>query len=385
MSVEAVNALTARWAATATATATVAGEGGTVLSGAGAYPLLTLLAPYATGDARAELAAVASTPPPALDSAEVRLAVAAWIRDDLPLTDDWLALPESLRGRLSGDPGVDQPVLDRWAAQNTAGLIERMPVAVTDETRMILASALSVVTTWRWPFTERPCRPAAGPWAGRELLGLDRGHYDPALLRVVQTDAGTLTLLAVPGEEDVDVVLALGPADRPAAAVLPAAVGALPALVPALPGGADVPVRPAAGGPGVTVRLIHAFDDRPQLDVSTVAFAVSGEHDLLAHAELFGLVAATDTGRGHFPGISPEPLAVSQAKQSATALFGAVGFKAAAVTAMGMVRAGSIQQPSMQKELTALTIDRPFGFLAVHRPTGAVLVAGWVTEPEPYR
>ena len=27
--------------------------------------------------------------------------------------------------------------------------------------------------------------------------------------------------------------------------------------------------------------------------------------------------------------------------------------------------------------------DRPFGFLAVHRPTGLILVAGWVTDGMP--
>lgn len=28
------------------------------------------------------------------------------------------------------------------------------------------------------------------------------------------------------------------------------------------------------------------------------------------------------------------------------------------------------------------TFDRPFGFVAMHRPTGLVLLAGWVAEPE---
>jgi serine protease inhibitor len=28
--------------------------------------------------------------------------------------------------------------------------------------------------------------------------------------------------------------------------------------------------------------------------------------------------------------------------------------------------------------------DRPFGFLAVHRHSRLVLMAGWVTDPEPY-
>ena len=43
----------------------------------------------------------------------------------------------------------------------------------------------------------------------------------------------------------------------------------------------------------------------------------------------------TDASRGHFPAISPKPLAVSQARQSAATVFTADGFEAAAVTAGG--------------------------------------------------
>jgi hypothetical protein len=35
------------------------------------------------------------------------------------------------------------------------------------------------------------------------------------------------------------------------------------------------------------------------------------------------------------------------------------------------------------KRILRLDVDRPFGFLAVHRDTGLVLVAGWVTDPTP--
>ena len=32
-------------------------------------------------------------------------------------------------------------------------------------------------------------------------------------------------------------------------------------------------------------------------------------------------------------------------------------------------------------EYLIVTFDRPFAYYAVHRPTGLILVAGWVTEP----
>jgi serine protease inhibitor len=75
-------------------------------------------------------------------------------------------------------------------------------------------------------------------------------------------------------------------------------------------------------------------------------------------------------------------LAVSQARQDAIAEFTATGFRAAAVTAVAI--APGAAPPRMQFSARRVTVvfDRPFGFFAAHRPTGLVLVAGWVAEPE---
>jgi serine protease inhibitor len=82
-----------------------------------------------------------------------------------------------------------------------------------------------------------------------------------------------------------------------------------------------------------------------------------------------------DNSQGHFPGLSPQPLAVDQAKQAVLARFSATGFEAAAVTAMAMA-AGSAPTPRAKALLVSL--EHPFGFIAVHRPTGVPVVAGWV-------
>jgi hypothetical protein len=370
MSVAAANTLTARFASTV-------GEGSTVLSGAGIYPLLALLGEHAAGPARDELLAVAGSPVrfDLDDSPTTRLALGVWSHRDLPLTERWRAtVPDSVRGLLTGDPDVDQPALDGWADKQTGGLIPTMPIRVDRETLMVLASALSVTTGWAAPFDEGWCRPGTGPWQGRTLAGLHHTTYDLGILQIAGTSAGPVTLLTVRGADDVDVVLVLGEPDRPAGRVLPAAITAL----------GDGWDRPGIDGPGVRTDTVAAFNDRPELTVATVGFTVTGEHDLLRHAPLFGLSTATRRDTGHFPGISPAPLAVSQARQSATATFGALGFKAAAVTAIGM-RAGSAPRPmDKRKQVVRVDFDRPFGFLAVHRPTGLVLVAGWVTDPDPH-
>ncbi|MER5454579.1 serpin family protein [Micromonospora sp. NPDC002389] len=367
MSTRAANTLTARW------TATLDDEA-TVLSGAGVHPLLALLARYADGPARAKLSAVVGDPTDVdlTDSPSTRMALGFWSRRGLPLSERWRTeVPAALRGELTGDETVDQAALDAWAAAQTDGRITAMPVRASSGTAMVLASALSVLTTWKQPFHSTPCRPTDGPWAGRDLAGLRRRGRDLHALRVVDTVAGPVSLLTVEGAEDVDVVLGLGPAGHGPAEVLPAAIGALDGEVPALP---------LTAGPGVTEQIVDASDATPELTVSTVAFTVDAAHDLLRQPGLFGLTTATDATGDHFPGIT-ERLYVAQAVQNATATFNATGFSAAVVTAFAM-RAGAMRPPvTVRKRLVSLTVDRPFGFVAVHRPTNLVLVAGWVTHP----
>jgi hypothetical protein len=403
--VGAANALTARWAGTL-------GDGPTVLSGAGVYPLLALLARSAVGAARAELSGVAGHPagPGFADSPAVRLALGVWSAADLPLTDRWRAeVPGHLRGLLTGDPVADQRALDGWAAARTGGLIPRMPVRMTPAELLVLVSALLVRTEWARPFVRCRYEPTLGTWRGRPVPGLYQQDTDLGRLRVVSTGAGPLTLLGVPGDGEVQVLLVLGGPTGTPRQVLPAAIAA---LTPAPTGDTGPPghTGPAghtgatgetaatghagppghagatggAGsteGPGVSRHLVTATDDRPELRVWTVPFAVHAEHDLLAEPGVFGLTTAQDSRQGHFPGISPRPLAVSQARQSATATFTDTGFTAAAVTALAM-RAGSAPpRDRLRKAVTRVEISPPFGFLALHRPSGLVLAAGWVTEP----
>ncbi|WP_327234672.1 hypothetical protein [Streptomyces sp. NBC_01317] len=60
--------------------------------------------------------------------------------------------------------------------------------------------------------------------------------------------------------------------------------------------------------------------------------------------------------------------------------FGALGFRAASVTALGLF-AGGIPHLSHRSVRVSADFDRPFGFLAVHRTSRLVLTAGWVAEP----
>ncbi|MFI5999522.1 serpin family protein [Streptomyces sp. NPDC051366] len=384
--VRAVNRLTTRWARQA-----VTGDKGTVLTAAGIWPLLAFLADGAGGPARAELAealgisagsAAATARELLADLAGVRglqAATGLWAKADLPLHEPWLAgLPDGARSTLTGDEDTDRKALDGWAADRTGGLIERMPLSIERDTLLVLASALALRLKWIQPFRTGAVDLSEGPWAGRSALALYRSTSLLDRARVAHTPTGPVTLLEVVGDGGVDVHLVLGePAARPGE-VLAAGAAVVTRAVPST--GASL-LPEGNPGPGLRIGTVRSPDREPRLWVETVAFDVSADHDLLDHARLFGLHTAVDTGSGHFPGISSDPLAVNSARQSAMARFHAEGFEAAAVTAVGSAAGCAAPRYRYRVRHAGIAFHRPFGFLAVHRTSRLVLAAGWVAEP----
>ncbi|MGN2640006.1 hypothetical protein ACTD5D_28335 [Nocardia takedensis] len=100
----------------------------------------------------------------------------------------------------------------------------------------------------------------------------------------------------------------------------------------------------------------------PPTDYGQTGRAVDQQEAVLARPELFGLRAATDASRGHFPGLSDTALAVDQGAQDVLAVFDRLGFEAAAVTALSIAPGGA--PPPLPDERRTLRIevdfDRPF-------------------------
>ncbi|MET8451784.1 serpin family protein [Streptomyces sp. NPDC005209] len=384
--VRAVNGLTARWAGTT-------GDG-TVFSAAGVWPLLAFLADGAAGPARAELSQALGLPAEQAAGAARELlagmgaaqgldtALGLWTKRTLQLRGEWEAgLPAQAHGVLTGDVGADREALDAWAVKRTGGLIDRMPVGLTEDTEMVLASALALRTRWLRPFHEVPLETAYEPWATTERLGLRRSTAVLDRIGVAGTPDGFVTELKVLGSNALDVHLLLGEEGMTPGQVLGAGVGILAGRHAVLPG-TRLPYGDV--GPGLRVEKVRStVPEPPSLDVTTVAYDMKASHDLLMLHQLFGLTTARDTSRGHFPGVSAYPLAVGSAEQNTMAKFGALGFEAAAVTAFGMAGAGAPEPRYVTTRISA-AFDRPFGFLALHRHTRLVLAAGWVTDPLPF-
>ncbi|MFI0405225.1 serpin family protein [Actinomadura sp. 3N508] len=388
--VPASNALTARWVKEVCDGTT------TVLSGAGVWPLLAFLAAASREPGRAELQRAIGVDAAGADRhARVALgmldsstaatgAFGVWTHAGLPVEPWWHKIvPARARGELTGDTADDQARLDEWVRQNTGDRLSRLPIGVGPDTALVLATALTVDTRWKEPFEDVPLTPEEGPWAGRaeRLAGLTHNTTDTNRLTLAEeTPAGPVTLLTVHGEDDVDVILCLGQPDRRPGDVLAAAMAATDGQIRLRRGERLLQRALAEKTPGLRVDKALAFDPRPTLTATTVRFDIAAEHDLLAHAGVFGLeTVSTQDRRGHLPGISRTPLAVGQAAQDVNATFSAEGFRAAAVTAIGAVPAGA---PMAEAQVLNVTFDRPFGFLTWHRPTGLILLAGWVAEPE---
>ncbi|MGW9072522.1 serpin family protein, partial [Streptomyces yangpuensis] len=280
--VRAVNHLTTRWASRA-----ASGAEGTVFTAAGVWPLLALLADGAGGPAREELTQALGIPAEdAAGAARELLAALAgvrglsaatglWTQADLRLKAGWSAkLPPGTRGTLTYDLAGDTKALDGWASDRTGGLIERMPVTLQPDTRLVLASALALTLKWKEPFREFPGRVSDGPWAGRAVRQLSRTTPSLDPVRVAEGPAGPVTVLEVTGaaDTDLDVHLLLGGPAAPAADVLATGVAAATGTGPLMGGDA---LADGAPGPGLTIGAVRAFSPPPPRAGGPVAVSLA--------------------------------------------------------------------------------------------------------------
>jgi serine protease inhibitor len=387
--VVAVNGLTAKWARQE-----CTGKS-TVIAGAGVWPLLAILAASASGDALTELEAAAGVSGAdgfeaaqavlrlLSNSPDVSLALGTWVQAGLPISAEWQqAMPSGTWGQFVGDER-DQERLDKWADQQTRGLIPRMPMAVGRETLILIATACLVRTRWLVGFEVETfeLHAESGPWADRSnipVLWRQSTDVDDLLIADRQ-GAGQLTLAEVRGKNGISVFLVTADDAAKPGDVVTDAISVIGDPSVCRKGSSLVAGDSA---PGVEVELVLSETPKPTLSLTTVPFQLEASHDLLQHAALFGLVSAIDPSHGHFPRISPVPLAISRAMQTVTAAFSPDGFEAAAVTVVDIMFGAKDPWPKDHRLNIKVRFDRPFGFVAVHTPSRLVLMAGWVSDPQ---
>jgi hypothetical protein len=289
-----------------------------------------------------------------------------WTRKDIPLHKEWApGLPEGVVGTLT-----DQAALDQWASDETGGLIKKFPLTLTPETLLILASALTARVKWRTPFDGYP-RDENSESAPPDQQQLSRTTYDLGIAAVLD---GTVTRVVVEGDGDVDVHLLIG--EQQPAEVL--AVG-----LRELSGEAQVCLAAEleGDGPGLTVEREPSVYPDDIVHLRLPSFEITAKHNLMEHVDLFGLRLLIDPYISHLPLLSLDPLSITAGAQSVLARFFAEGFEAAAVTAFGAMASGAMPRERYEITSVDVTFDRPFGFIAVHRPSRLAVVAGWVDSP----
>jgi hypothetical protein len=371
-----VNQLTSRWSKELQAEQT------TVLSGAGALGLLAALLALADGDARAELAAatgleasgagrVADELVRTLNASRGTSAgVGLWVGRELELDPGvGSLLREAVVDTIPADPAV----LHAWASAATRGLIDTFPVAPTAETLLVVAAVLAADADWVDAFDE-----GMGHWAsGAEWIGwLSRSCADLDQASLLKRDGVTVSRVVCETTASFDVHVVAGDATDSPGIVLGLAVDSLDGDAEVVVG-SDLELGESGGC--LVVEMSAAWEPEPRLTVTLPVFDIAAGHDLLAKAELFGLQAASDRTRGHFPGLAARPLAVEHATQSVVASFSSQGFRAGAVSVASMMAGAGMPPGSAQ--VVRVAFDRPFGFLVVDRSSRLVLFAGWVADP----
>ncbi|MBQ1073143.1 hypothetical protein KBX06_08195 [Micromonospora sp. C31] len=386
----------------------VTGDGHHVASPLGAWLLLALAAPAATGATRAALEEVLGTDVrTAATAADVLLAAphplvasatAFWHRPGGTTTglDGWrAALPAST----ATGPLPDQAGLDGWAREHTLGLIEAFPLTVTPQVLLVLASALATRVSWATPFEVAPADAlgSGSAWAGGLRRALRSPRHGHRCWIADTARAGTVAVHAAParpartadGAAGLLVVSVVAAPDVPAGDVLAAAhelasvAADAPEHLPAQRRSLfDVPL---GEGPLWTLReeptRTYAPDGREETVTAVLpCWSARSRHELTAPGLGFPAVARV------FGELLDEPGLGFEAAQAAMARYGRYGFEAAAVS--GFAATLSLP-PEGVARVAELRFGHPYAVVALATDDraggpwhGLPVFSAWVAEPE---
>ncbi|HVB41638.1 MAG TPA: hypothetical protein VNF47_02875 [Streptosporangiaceae bacterium] len=368
------------------------GECHHVASPLGAWLLLALCAPAATGDElswvlgcdaaqAADLAGGLLADPHPL----VAAAAAVWYRPG-KADPRWLAgLPASVeQGPVPGQAGLDD-----WVRRHTFGLVDRFPVRADRLSYLLLASALATKVSWDCPFELAPGSALGGssPWAQRLTHVLRApGHPGHRAFVAVTPQAGDVAVHIGRARGGLLVASVAAAPEVAQGDVLAAAHGV--AIAQAL--GHPVPARslfdlPLGDGPLWSVAEEMSADGGGERCVAYLpAWSAQSEHDL-TDPRLGFAAAAAALGHG-------DPW---QARQAVTARYTRVGFEAAAVTAMATMLSMRRSRRALLRT-AELRFGHPYAVVAVtadedsgpRRPVatpspwhGIPVFSAWVAEP----
>lgn len=320
----------------------------------------------------------------------LKAALALWVRPDRD-TKALRAWARQLPAEIEVGPMPTQAEADAWADRNTLGLISTFPVSVR-EMLVLLASAIATRVSWEEPFEVASARERfapASPWIDAVQHVLFRELPMDAAI-VESSQAGLVAVYEAVAQEDLTVICVSAEPTVDRQAVLGAAheIAAHVVTGEELPGRSlfDLP-----NGEGHSWTIVET--ERPAwqagqrferiINAALPAWEIEGTLDLLRSDSFGAGVAVAFLQSKIGPGL-PE------AKQVALATFDRYGFKAAAITAVGVTSAAVRPPTETGIERTAmLRFDHPFAALAIagrpRRPGGRFrglpLFDAWIDTP----
>jgi hypothetical protein len=364
-----------------------------VASPFGAWLLLALVAPAATGEHRSALADILGCDPDDAFAAATRLlhephtelvlGAAAWHDADVE-TEPLLHFLRRLAAHVSSGPMPTQAEADAWAQKHTGGLINRFPLDARGNVVLMLATAIAAKVTWYLPFrlaaADSAVLPADPEFAGKQLL---RDPGARAWCGFAHTDAGLLAGYIAPSQGGLYVMSAIGERAADPAAVL----DATQKLVCAVSSGAQpepVSLFDLRLGDGVAWRITEettSYVGSPErYEVLLPAWEAHSEHPLLPHD--LGFAEAGDA----LIALLPPTGYYTDARQIAMARYTREGFEAAAVTGMAVTSSAPARREGRVRR-ARIEFTRPHAVVAATRGAGdwdgLPVFSAWVAEAVP--
>lgn len=363
----AIQHLAERWIREGMAAAPDRGEGGGgagrsapgfVCSPAGLWLALAAVAAGARGDTAAELRALLGTAD--REAAPVATAVARELARTGALgvaTRVWSRVPvhRAYQEALPDVPfgPMDPAAVDAWVREATGGLIERLPLEITEDTLLALVNVLALKARWESPFEgwltqDRPFTDASGTTVPV-----------PTMVKAVPlADAWT-----VGGAYVVELRCVAEAGGAPGARVR---------FVLGEPGAGADQVLPAGWAP----REAGAPLDTDRVTVGLPRLALRTRVPVTRQLGALGIrLALTDDA--DFSGLSPRPLLISDVVQEAVLKVAEEGVEAAAVTVVAMAPAGAAPRPERVKHIA---FDRPFGVVVLAGADDVPLFTAWQAD-----
>jgi hypothetical protein len=282
----------------------------------------------------------------------IKAASAAWFSSSWPVGEigaTWIVNTEQEEATTVARMIPSKTELDKWASENTLGIIEEFPFTPDSATVMILANALATRIQWAEPFTEVEAKPDS-TWKAEKLLFSDFDQHNKHLF--TDDDGNLFAVLTAKGSGlSVHAVIA-DDSNISAEKVLEVAESYAAGNVFALVSPDTLPVN------GNIFTITNTTSSVGDLFSATLpAWEATKEHDL-ADLGLPYIEAAK--------AISNDVNYKTEAVQIAKAKFSRVGFEAAAVSVQLMVATGVPRHISVKR--VDIDFKHPFAVVAANSP-----------------